>query len=75
MRESYGVTLHTTTGPMTIKCATQTEAKRVQRVIAKWWRQQGEQDWQTQEALARLAIERAGIHAEEIISEYRRKLV
>ena len=73
MRESYGVTLQTTTGPMTIKCSSRTEAERVRRVIAKWWRQQGAQDWRTLERLARLAIERKGIPAEEIISEFRRK--
>lgn len=71
-RENYGVTLQTTLGPMTIKCSSRTEAERVRRVMAKWWRQQGAQDWKTLETLARFAIERKGIDREEIISEYRR---
>ncbi len=74
MRDNYGVTLQTTTGPVKIKCSSRTEAERVRRVMAKWWRQQGAQDWKTLESLAGLAIERKGVDKEEIISEYRRSL-
>ena len=73
MRNSYGVTLRATTGPMTVKCESRAEAERVRRVIAKWRRQQGDQDWKTLEELAKLAIERKGIDKEEIVSEFRRK--
>ena len=73
MRDKYGVTLQTTTGPMTIKCSSRTEAERVRRVIAKWWRQSGAQDWKTLNDLAELAKVRPGTPAEQIISEFRRK--
>lgn len=62
----------TDTGPMIIDCESRTEYNRVRRVILKWKRQSGAQDWKTQTELAELAKQRPGKPGEIIIGEFRR---
>ncbi len=69
-RDKYGAALLTDIGYIKIECNTRSEANRIRHVVAKWYRKGGVRDWKTVEALGKLALERPGIPAEYIITEY-----